>query len=118
MKTKRILICLVLFQTLLPLMNAQSLQSSTEKMPNKSTQKLWTDTEVQKLVNELNALSENYIQKAFFDGWNCGYKEGLINGKNFYSENPPLRLKAKYFGLGFCGGAFTGAAGLLFKLRL
>ncbi|WP_027728919.1 hypothetical protein [Treponema sp. C6A8] len=119
MKLKKVLVCLTAFTVTLAMLNAQSLPVSTEKTQNEFTERLWTDAEVQNLVNELNALSENYIKEAYSAGWKCGYKEGYCNGQNFALQNPPSKLKARYFLFGFCGGVCIGSAGsFLVKLRL
>ncbi len=118
MTGKKILICLLISQTLIPLVNAKSLQSDSKVMQEKSTQTLWTDTEVKALVDELNALSQRYITEAWSSGWNSGYRTGFESGKAFITENPPFTLKARYGLFGFCTGLFTaGTAILYWKLR-
>jgi hypothetical protein len=118
MTGKKILICLLISQTLIPLVNAKSLQSDSKVMQEKSTQTLWTDTEVKALVDELNVLSQRYITEAWSSGWNCGYGVGFENGKSFITANPPFTLKARYCIFGFCTGLFTaGTTGILWKMR-
>ena len=118
MTGKKILICLLISQTLIPLVNAKSLQSDSKVMQEKSTQTLWTDTEVKALVDELNALSQRYIAEAWSSGWNSGYRTGFESGKAFITENPPFTLKARYGLFGFCTGLFTaGTTGILWKMR-
>lgn len=119
MIVKRIIICLLVYQTLTPLVNAEGLQSGTEVMQKKSTKELWTETEVQELVAELNALSESYIKEAWSAGWNSGYSQGYDNGKSFSAANPPFKVKMRYCIFGFCAGCCTvSAASLLWQLRL
>ena len=122
MIVKRILICLMLNLTLIPLINAKNLkklQSSSELMQKKSTQTLWTDAEVKALMDELNTLSESYIKEAWSAGWNSGYSEGFDAGKICFTTNPPFSLTARYCLFGFCTGICTATTtGLLLQLQL
>ncbi len=119
MKIKKSLLYLITFTMLLAVMNAQTLPSVTEQTQKEFSKPLWTDTEVQDLVKELNTLSEDYIKEAYSSGWNAGYKEGYNNGKTFTLEHLPLKCKAKYFCYGLCTGFCTGSTtGLLLQLRL
>ena len=69
-----------------------------------SLEKLWTDEEVQTLVNSLNELSKDYILKAYDTGFDKGFSEGRLT----YSKNPPWRVKTKYVIIGMSVGAGIG----------